>query len=626
MKSFSSAINKTGKKFAPKAPARRAPAAPARRPSVTQQSPAETPQPKSTPETSSNNEASVETAPVVTETERPAVTELPPPAVAATEPIQPPAPAPATAQTPVTIPNSSAKSTAIPKPTAISKPTPIPRTPISRPTPISKPTTIPKPTPSPKSTLITKPTSIPSPQKRKAQAVEQSEPVTTVPPTPPSTQPSPPVTTSANDSQTADDQGPEQALLDYARIEAARAAGDLVDSTEPQPKPSTQPTSQTTHTDAPPAKRAKKAVPIPKAKPNRKKSTSATPSASGSRRGSQSVVSTIEGPTGTSDISGISTPDPATKPKKRKYSKAEASDADGSEKPKRPRKKREPTPEEAEGVEILPNVMKMSELCKDLRTGRKSKREVELRRMEQEAEEKKKSGGGTPVKEPEPEKVEEPVVWKPRNGPRMTVVNGEIQLDNTSLQVDRHADAARELGELEDVEENSLTRKINSASFGKRSKAETWDEEMTELFYRGLRMFGTDFMVISKMFPGRSRRQIKLKFNNEERRDPQRIKDTLLGPREMITIAAYSEMTNTTYDDPKAVQQELDEEKKRIEEQHTKEQELQAELLRNPTGGDANDGKNDKAPVKKSRKKQVKSDGGGGTEEVLGSIDDIPTA
>lgn len=399
-----------------------------------------------------------------------------------------------------------------------------------------------------------------------------------------------------------------------------------MESTETQPQPSVQPAPKTTHIDAPPAKRAKKAVPTPKVKPNRKKSTSAAPSASGSRRGSQSVVSSVEGPIGTSDISGTSTPDPATKPKKRKYSKAETLDADGNEKPKRPRKKREPTPEEAEGVEILPNVMKMSELCKDLRTGRKSKREVELRKLDQEAEAKKKAGGGTPVKEPEPEpEKEQPVAWKPRNGPRMTVVNGEIQLDNTSLQVDRHADAARELGELEDVEENSWTRKINSASFGKRSKAETWDEELTDLFYRGLRMFGTDFQVISKMFPGRSRRQIKLKFNNEERRDPQRIKDTLLGPREHITIAAYSEMTNTTYDDPKAVQQELDDEKKRIEEQHTKEKELQQELLRNPTGGDANDGKNDKAPPKKSRKK-VKSDGGGGTEEVLGSIDDIPTA
>ncbi|OJJ43757.1 hypothetical protein ASPZODRAFT_73462 [Penicilliopsis zonata CBS 506.65] len=211
----------------------------------------------------------------------------------------------------------------------------------------------------------------------------------------------------------------------------------------------------------------------------------------------------------------------------------------------------------------------------------------------------------------------------------MRIVNGEIVLDTASLQVDRHADAARAVGELEDVVENSLTRKINQASYGKRSKTESWDEDMTDLFYRGLRMFGTDFMMISKMFPGRSRRQIKLKFNNEERRDPERIKDALIGPRETIDIATYSEMTNTVYDDPKVIQQELDEEKKRIEDQHAKEKQVQEELLRNPQGTN----QDPNAPIGadqgnanikgRSRSKKAKAMSGG-TEEILGSIDDFP--
>jgi transcription factor TFIIIB component B'' len=416
-------------------------------------------------------------------------------------------------------------------------------------------------------------------------------------------------------------------LLEYARVEAARAAEDIVDSSDVQKQSSVEPATQEVQAGAPPAKRAKKAAPTPTGKATRKKSTSAAPSASSSRRGSQSVVPTIEDPLSTPGESSLSTPDPSAKPKKRKYSKAETSEADGSQKPKRIRKKREPTPDDAETVEILPNVMKMSELCKDTRTGKKSKREVELRKMDQEEEERKKSGGtpvaATPVKEAEAEETEQPVNWKPQSGPKMRIVNGEIVLDNTSLQVDRHADAAREAGDLEDVVESSFTRKINQSTYGKRSKTETWDETMTDLFYRGLRMFGTDFMIISKLFPGRSRRQIKLKFNNEERKDPQRIKDTLLGPRESISLAAYSEMTSTVYDDPKAVQQELDDEKKRIEDEHVKEQEMQQEMLRNPTG---NDTKDDKASTKKTRKKQVKHTGGGGTEEVLGSIDDFPMA
>lgn len=357
---------------------------------------------------------------------------------------------------------------------------------------------------------------------------------------------------------------------------------------------------------------------------------------------SQAVVPTIEGASETPAPSVTpSTPEPgqANAKAKRKASKA-GTEADGSEKAKKVRRrKREPTPEGAERVEILPNVVKMSELCKDLKTGRKSKRETELRKLEIEEQERKwkaQEDGlntGTPVKktaEPENNREDRLPPPKPQAGPVMRIVNGEIVLDTASLEVDRHADAARSAGDLEDVVENQLTRKINQATYGKRSKTETWDEELTDLFYRGLRMFGTDFMVISKLFPGRSRRQIKLKFNNEERRDPQRIKDTLLGPRETISIQTYSEMTQQTFDDPKVIQQELDDEKKRIEEEHEKEKQLQEELMRNPTGTgkdeNADGDKANGAPAKaKGRGKKAKAQSGG-TEEVLGSIDDIPLA
>ena len=307
---------------------------------------------------------------------------------------------------------------------------------------------------------------------------------------------------------------------------------------------------------------------------------------------------------------------------------------------RRPRKQREPTPDGAENIEIAPTVVKMSDLCKDLRTGKMSKRETELRNMElAEVERKRKAeedgdNEQTPIKQngdvpsPAPEATDNPEA-KAQSGPVMRIVNGEIVLDTASLQVDRHADAQRNAGVLEDVVENSLTRKINQSTYGKRTKAESWDEEMTDLFYRGLRMFGTDFMMISKLFPNRTRHQIKLKFNNEERRHPERIKETLLGPSEAIDIATYSEMTNTVYDDPKVVQQELDEDKKRIEEQHAKEKEAQEEMLRNPGGVDganAPDAAAD-APVEgklRNKKKQVTKSTGGGTEEVVGSIDDFP--
>jgi transcription factor TFIIIB component B'' len=75
----------------------------------------------------------------------------------------------------------------------------------------------------------------------------------------------------------------------------------------------------------------------------------------------------------------------------------------------------------------------------------------------------------------------------------------------------------------------------------------------------------------------------------------------------------------------------LDEEKKRIEEQHAKEKQAQEDLLRNPdgaTGGAAAPGLDNanNVPVKGKRnsKRQAMRAMGGGTEEVIGTIDDFP--
>jgi transcription factor TFIIIB component B'' len=95
-------------------------------------------------------------------------------------------------------------------------------------------------------------------------------------------------------------------------------------------------------------------------------------------------------------------------------------------------------------------------------------------------------------------------------------------------------------------------------------------------------------------------------------------------------------MTSTVYDDPKIIQQELDEERKRIEEEHAKEKEAREDLMRNPTGtptiGPANASilpSIESGAVGSHRgkaQKRGKGTGtfkfGGGTEEILGTIDD----
>ncbi|KAK4621808.1 Transcription factor [Fulvia fulva] len=60
-------------------------------------------------------------------------------------------------------------------------------------------------------------------------------------------------------------------------------------------------------------------------------------------------------------------------------------------------------------------------------------------------------------------------------------------------------------------------------------KSDPWSEDETDRFYDQLRMFGTDFFIISKMFPGKNRRMIKAKFTREEKLDPARIDAALTG-------------------------------------------------------------------------------------------------
>lgn len=262
--------------------------------------------------------------------------------------------------------------------------------------------------------------------------------------------------------------------------------------------------------------------------------------------------------------------------------------------PGRRGRRRVPTPENAEVVEIAPGLVKMADLCKDLRTGKKSKRETALQELDwtevvrKQRERKRAVAAG---EMPPPETVDQMLerVGRERDReqdmaqavPNTIIVNGEIQLDQSSLQIDRHAhaQAERDADQLEVVDESEITRRVNSASWLKREKTESWDEENTELFFNGLRMFGTDFEMISKMFPGRTRRAIKLKFTKEEKMDKNRIKDTLLRERLPVDMAMFEKLSNTIYKDPKELEREMDEDRKRLEEEQAKEREAMDAVL-----------------------------------------------
>jgi len=223
--------------------------------------------------------------------------------------------------------------------------------------------------------------------------------------------------------------------------------------------------------------------------------------------------------------------------------------------------------------------------------------------------------------------------------------------------LDRHKRAADEGVVMEEVEENEFTRITTSGTFMKRERAVMWDAAAEELFYKGLRWFGIDFETIAMMFPHRNRRQIKLKFNKEERTNSTKITRALIKERVPIDLEEYQALTGMKYEEVAII----DAEQRKIEEEQEAEQQRHASDVAEATrkkkeaihsmsatavgaarlgtdsakeneveGGDeAGDGKigaasksRKKGAVKKRKKKNLHSTRAGGEEvEVLGTIE-----
>lgn len=60
---------------------------------------------------------------------------------------------------------------------------------------------------------------------------------------------------------------------------------------------------------------------------------------------------------------------------------------------------------------------------------------------------------------------------------------------------------------------------FNYQSFMEKTPRTRWSKQDTELFYKGIRQFGTDLSMIKELFPKLTRQQIKLKFKKEERQN-----------------------------------------------------------------------------------------------------------
>lgn len=207
--------------------------------------------------------------------------------------------------------------------------------------------------------------------------------------------------------------------------------------------------------------------------------------------------------------------------------------------------------------------------------------------------------------------------------PQMRVVNGVLTLDHSSTQVDRNARAREDAEELQEIEEDELTTRVNQMSWIKANRkdprertswgptrADRWSDEQTDMFYDALKMFGTDFFIISKMFPGKTRANVKRKFVKEERLDPDRIKRALIGESVPMDFEEYKRKTGKDDDffrDPEQLRQELaqetEQQRQEVEEAQARYAEQQRQRKLAKQGGADVDGEEGEGG-KKGRKKK----------------------
>ena len=259
---------------------------------------------------------------------------------------------------------------------------------------------------------------------------------------------------------------------------------------------------------------------------------------------------------------------------------------DGDEEQLRQQRRRSLTPDDSETRLVDHQKLKMSDLTKDLHIGKKFSRHDELRQRERKRRLKAKLAKEEAAVAEDAETSENQGIAAPGNqregpasatlapapapaataalpsGPQFRIVDGQIVVDQNSLVMDRHARAmAAQAGQdMETVEENDFTRLTTSNSYMNPSKLKgpnNWNDAETEQFYLGLKMFGTDFQMISGMIKGKQRRHVKLKFNREERRDPARISDAVVGEKTTkIDLEEYKALTGTEFETVEKIEAE----------------------------------------------------------------------
>ncbi|CAG8451831.1 10254_t:CDS:2 [Acaulospora morrowiae] len=232
-------------------------------------------------------------------------------------------------------------------------------------------------------------------------------------------------------------------------------------------------------------------------------------------------------------------------------------------KPRKPNNKKRVKPWEDDPEEEIPHddaVVTIAELCKDIKRGRKSTtfKELELAKYHKAQQRRAKrlklnnpeeettsstqkdlSSNNNDDGEPQERNTDEeannesndkPILMKRRvfanRGSRFINDNGQYTVREDPKERRNTFNAEG----MEVIEEDKFSHIVNSHSYAKRPrKNERWTNEETELFYRSLSQWGTDFEIIAqKSFHNtKTRGQIKNKYKRERKTNPERVNDAL---------------------------------------------------------------------------------------------------
>lgn len=110
------------------------------------------------------------------------------------------------------------------------------------------------------------------------------------------------------------------------------------------------------------------------------------------------------------------------------------------------------------------------------------------------------------------------------NAPAVAPGTLQLQLSGNNIQLDQESTVRHQPGPTTDrlgvTETNPYERPVISNTYSKRRQTDKWTPDEETKFFQALSDWGTDFSIISDMFPHRTRKQVKAKFNNEEKRRP----------------------------------------------------------------------------------------------------------